>query len=112
MKSKQGVKLNNIIFLSVVFSVLILSTCSKSSAKGSTTDNSKTIGSTTNNEVIMTIKSPDERFVAVIFVRDMGATTKKSYQMSIIEQGKELGNRAGKHICILWYFLCSMGKIS
>ena len=49
----------------------------------------------TNNEIIKTIDSPDGKYVAYIFTRDLGATTKVSYQLSILEAGESLGDSGG-----------------
>lgn len=47
------------------------------------------------NELISTTVSPDGNYEAHIFVRDCGATTGYSYQLSILKDGKEVKNRSG-----------------
>nr|WP_244966026.1 DUF5412 family protein [Paenibacillus alvei] len=47
------------------------------------------------NEVVKMIESPDHTYVAYLFKRDCGATTKESYQLSILKKGTELGNEEG-----------------
>lgn len=49
----------------------------------------------TNNNIVKTLESPDKMYSAVIFIRDMGATTDKSYQLSILPRDKNLGNSRG-----------------
>ncbi|HHV98582.1 MAG TPA: hypothetical protein GXX36_03255 [Clostridiaceae bacterium] len=51
--------------------------------------------SASNNEVIKSIESPTGTYVAYLFIRDMGATTRESYQLSILKKGEKLGNRPG-----------------
>lgn len=48
-----------------------------------------------NNSIIETVPSPNGKYVACLFIRDMGATTKESYQLSIFKKGRELGNSPG-----------------
>ena len=48
-----------------------------------------------NNEMITSIPSPNGKYIAYIFIRDMGATTKESYQLSILKKGNKLGNSSG-----------------
>jgi hypothetical protein len=47
------------------------------------------------NELISTNVSPDGNYEAHIFIRDCGATTDYSYQLSILKVGKEVKNRSG-----------------
>lgn len=49
----------------------------------------------TNNKVLHTVKSPDAKYIAYIFIRDLGATTKASYQLSIFPIGTALINESG-----------------
>ena len=49
----------------------------------------------TNNTIISELQSSDERYTAVKFERDMGATTRKSIQLSILPKGYKLGNDTG-----------------
>lgn len=48
-----------------------------------------------SNTVIRQIESPDGKYVAFYFIRDLGATTKQSYQLSILNKGEKLGDTAG-----------------
>lgn len=48
-----------------------------------------------NNEIIKSISSPNGKYIAYIFIRDMGATTKESYQLSILKKRNKLGNAGG-----------------
>lgn len=48
-----------------------------------------------SNTVINEIESPDGKYIACYFVRDLGATTKQSYQLSILNKGKKLGDTTG-----------------
>ena len=48
-----------------------------------------------NNSIIKSIESPDEKYVACLFTRDLGATTKISYQLSILKNGEKLSNNKG-----------------
>ena len=48
-----------------------------------------------NNEIVKTIQSPNGNYVAYLFKRNMGATTKESYQLSILRKGKEFGDNSG-----------------
>jgi hypothetical protein len=52
-------------------------------------------GGNDNNSITETVPSPDGKYIAYVFVRDMGATTQASYQLSILAEGQELGNAAG-----------------
>jgi hypothetical protein len=62
------------------------------------------------NDVSKSIISPDERFVAISFIRSSGATTGFSPQVSILPKDKKLPNRPGnvfigdnsKYIDIYW----------
>ena len=47
------------------------------------------------NTIISESVSPDGKYVAVIFSRDVGATTTKSYNLSIIENGDKLEAAVG-----------------
>lgn len=53
------------------------------------------VGCNSNNKIIKTIPSPNGKYVAYAFVRDLGATTKESYQMSILKENEKLGNGSG-----------------
>jgi len=46
-------------------------------------------------KMLKEIESPDHMYVAYLYTRDMGATTKVSYQLSIYKQGTHLWNRGG-----------------
>lgn len=48
-----------------------------------------------SNTEIKRYNSPDNIFEAVIFSRDCGSTTGRSFQLSIVKQGEELGNTNG-----------------
>lgn len=50
---------------------------------------------TSNNRILRSIESPDNKYIACIFVRDFGATTRESYHLSIMKKGKGLGNTTG-----------------
>ena len=52
------------------------------------------------NEVVKTVESPDQKYIAYIFIRDLGATTRESYQLSILKKGQRLGNGSGKKMFI------------
>ena len=45
------------------------------------------------NELLFQVNSPDNQYKAVIFTRDCGATTAKSYQISILKIDKEFDNK-------------------
>ena len=47
------------------------------------------------NEVVVEVTAPDNSQRAIIFVRDCGATTKFSTQISIVPSGRSLPNKAG-----------------
>jgi hypothetical protein len=51
--------------------------------------------SESHNEVLKSIDSPGGKYSAVIFIRDMGATTKESYQLSIIRREDSLDDSPG-----------------
>lgn len=52
-------------------------------------------GDRSNNEIIKSLESPDGSHVAYIFIRNMGATTEESYQLSILKKDEKLKNKAG-----------------
>ena len=52
-------------------------------------------GNGSSNSIIKTVSSPNGKYIAYVFIRDMGASTKESYQLSILKEGRELGNTAG-----------------
>jgi hypothetical protein len=47
------------------------------------------------NEELKVIPSPNEEYIAHLFVRDCGATTEPSYQLSLVKKGVELANVGG-----------------
>src|SRR5688572_7558431 len=47
------------------------------------------------NTIVQEVSSPDKNLRAVIFVRDCGATTGFSAQLSILEQSENLENESG-----------------
>ena len=47
------------------------------------------------NTIEKSIESPDHRYVVFLFIRDLGATTKASHQVSIYPKGKTLGDSGG-----------------
>lgn len=47
------------------------------------------------NKIINSITSPQNNYTAYKFIRDCGATTKASYQLSILNSGQEFGNQIG-----------------
>ena len=47
------------------------------------------------NEVLSSLSSPDQKFVAIIFTRDCGATTTASTQVSVLPFAAKLPNEAG-----------------
>lgn len=52
-------------------------------------------GCNSNNKIIKTIPSPNGDYIAYVFVRDLGATTKESYQLTILKKNNKLGNGSG-----------------
>lgn len=50
---------------------------------------------TSYNEIISSNLSPNGKMNAILFVRDLGATTRKSYQLAILKNGENLGNKKG-----------------
>jgi hypothetical protein len=50
---------------------------------------------TSNNRIQKSIASPDNKYIAYIFTRDFGATTRESYNLSILKKGKVLRNTSG-----------------
>lgn len=48
-----------------------------------------------SNQIISEYVSPNGKYRAVVFVRDAGATTNRSYQLSILKNGKKLKNQKG-----------------
>lgn len=48
-----------------------------------------------SNILVTSIDSPDNKYVAYIFKRDCGSTTKVSFQLSILKKGQELSNSKG-----------------
>ena len=57
-------------------------------------------GDMCGNEIVEEIKSPDKRLKAIIFIRDCGATTGYSTQLSIIEDEDKLENGAGNTLIL------------
>lgn len=57
-------------------------------------------GDMCGNEVIEEIKSPDKTLKAIIFIRDCGATTGYSTQLSILELEDRLGNETGNTLIL------------
>lgn len=47
------------------------------------------------NDITRKIDSPNKDYVAYLFTRDCGATTRYSYQLSILKNGEELENEGG-----------------
>ena len=47
------------------------------------------------NEIVEELQAPNKKFKAVIFIRDCGATTGYSTQVSILESSDQLGNHPG-----------------
>ena len=47
------------------------------------------------NKIVKEVKSIDNSYRAVVFVRDTGATTRSSYQLSILKKGQDLENESG-----------------
>lgn len=48
-----------------------------------------------NNTIVKSIDSPNGNYTAVAFIRDLGATTDYSPQVSIIKKGRKLLNQPG-----------------
>lgn len=48
-----------------------------------------------SNKVIHEIESPDGKYIAFCFIRDLGATTKPSYQLTILNKGEKLSDTVG-----------------
>lgn len=55
-----------------------------------------------NNNIIMEEISPDKKYKAVVFERNINATTKQSYQLSIINANDEIKNKPG-NVFISYY---------
>ena len=55
-----------------------------------------------NNNIIMEEISPDKKYKAVVFERNINATTKQSYQLSIINANDEIKNKSG-NVFISYY---------
>jgi len=47
------------------------------------------------NTVVKTLKSPNGKYIAIAFIRDAGATTGFSPQVSVIESNQSFENKAG-----------------
>lgn len=52
-------------------------------------------GCSDNNSIVKEIDSPNGNYVAIAFIRDLGATTPYSPQVSLLRKGSKLGNNAG-----------------
>lgn len=50
---------------------------------------------TSNNKIMKEVNSPDGKYTAIYFVRDLGATTQKSYQLTVLNKDKKLGDTSG-----------------
>lgn len=53
------------------------------------------LGCNSNNKIVNTLPSPNGEYIVYVFIRDLGATTKESYQMSILNKNDKLGNGSG-----------------
>lgn len=49
----------------------------------------------THNTVIKELPSPDGKYVAYVFVRDFGATTRETYQLSILRSYEGFKDKGG-----------------
>lgn len=45
-------------------------------------------GELDHNTIVFTQSSPDDDYIAYIFTRDMGATTQKSYQLTVLPKNR------------------------
>ncbi len=61
-----------------------------------------TLNISNNNNIIMEEISPDKKYKAVVFERNINATTKQSYQLSIINVNDEIKNKPG-NVFISYY---------
>jgi len=52
-------------------------------------------GNMCSNDIVKSIDSADGKYTAIAFIRNGGATTSFSPQVSILKSGKKLGNAAG-----------------
>jgi hypothetical protein len=80
------------IFFGIVFSLFVCSSC------------------TTFNDIKEIKPSPDGKFAAIAFIRNGGATTGYSPQISILKNNEKLGNKTGnifigaksRYISVYW----------
>lgn len=75
---KGALIINKIINIIILIIILLISGCGVS-----------------DNEVVKSLDSPDGNYTAVAFIRDVGATTAYSPQVSILKKGKTLKNEPG-----------------
>ena len=87
-------KTKYIIIVLIVLVVLILAIFSGKSIFNSLTDIFD-FGADNYNTIIKESVSPDEKYVAYYFKRDVDATTDVSYQLSVCERGESLSNDSG-----------------
>ena len=57
-----------------------------------------------NNKIVKEVNSPDGKYTAIYFVRDLGATTQKSYQLTVLNKGKKLRDTGGNILISYWKF--------
>ena len=87
-------KTKYIIIVLIVLVVLILAIFSGKAIFNSLTDIFD-FGTDNYNTIIKESVSPDEKYVAYYFKRDVDATTDVSYQLSVCERGESLSNDSG-----------------
>ena len=87
-------KTKYIIIVLIVLVVLILAIFSGKAIFNSLTDIFD-FGIDNYNTIIKESVSPDEKYVAYYFKRDVDATTDVSYQLSVCERGESLSNDSG-----------------
>ena len=87
-------KTKYIIIVLIVLVVLILAIFSGKAIFNSLTDIFD-FGTDNYNTIIKESVSPDEKYVAYYFQRDVDATTDVSYQLSVCERGESLSNDSG-----------------
>ncbi len=50
------------------------------------------------NHIINTISSPNGNMKAVVYLRDLGATTRKSYHLSILKSNQKIRNSGNTYV--------------
>jgi hypothetical protein len=57
-------------------------------------------GNMCSNEQVQSVTSPSNQWTAIAFIRDCGATTGKSSQVSIVRRGDVLSNESGNALVL------------